>query len=124
MPAISYQQIDTIFLPWAKTRGLNVYTECKESEIRTTSIYDAQMNEYHLGVSPDYDTDEELVVVGSGLLKRSDKKHTFYRERKNYDFRRKVALADLESALNESFLWIDRWSSQLAAIKEAQQDAT
>ena len=52
MPAISYQQIDTIFLPWAKARGLNVYTECKESEIRTTKIYDAQMNEYDLGVSP------------------------------------------------------------------------
>jgi hypothetical protein len=124
MPAISYQQIDTIFIPWAKARGLNVYTECKESEIRTTRIYDSQMNEYDLGVSPDYDTDEDLVVVGSCLLKRSDKKHTFYRERKNYDFRSKVALADLESALDESFSWIDRWSAQLAAIKEAQQDAS
>ena len=117
MPAISYQQIDTIFVPWAKDRGLNIYTECKDSEIRTTRVYDAQMNEYDLGVSPDYDSDEELVIVGSCLLKRSDKKHTFYRERKNYVFRRKVALADLESALDASFSCIDKWGAQLASTK-------
>jgi hypothetical protein len=117
MPAISYQQIDKTLAPWAKARGLHIYTECKDSEIRTTRIYDAQINEYYLGVSPDYDSDEELVVVGAFLLKRSGKKHTFYRERKNYDYRRKVPLADLESALDESISCIDKWSAQLASTK-------
>ena len=117
MPAISYQQIDEIFVPWARARGLNIYTECKDSEIRATRIYDSQMNEYDLGVSPDYDSEEELVIVGSCLLKRSDKKHTFYRERKNYDFRIKVSMSDLGSALDESFSWIDKWSAQLASTK-------
>lgn len=117
MPAISYQQIDTVFVPWAKAHGLHLYTECKDSEIRTTRVYDARMNEYDLGVSPDYDSDEEVVVVGSCLLKRSDKKHTFYRERKHYDFRRKVPMAELASALDEAFSHIDKWSTQLASTE-------
>lgn len=124
MQAISYHQINTILLPWAKVRGLNVDTECKATEIRTTTIYDAQMYEYDLGVYPDRDTDEELVVVGLCLLKRSNKKHAFYRERRKWDFRVKAALADPESALDESFSRIDRWSAQLASIKVARQDAS
>lgn len=118
MPAISYDQIDQIFLPWARQRGLHVYTVCKDEPIRTTRPHDQWMNEYDLGVSPDYDSQDELVIVGCCLMKRSGKMHTFYRERRNFDFRSKVSLPELTATLDEAFDCISKWEQQLTPPNE------
>tara|TARA_B100000614_G_scaffold219189_1_gene205272 strand:+ start:411 stop:794 length:384 start_codon:yes stop_codon:yes gene_type:complete len=111
-PHVTYSDIDEILKPWASERNLHIYTECKDEEVRVISVLDEHRDEYHLFVHPDYERIEKKVAVGCALLKRHTKKHTFYRERKNFDYRESIILSDLEAALNRSLKQIEKWGDE------------
>jgi hypothetical protein len=115
-PQFTYSEIDQILMPWAKKLNSNVFTECKDEEIRTISVLDNNRDEYHLFVSPNYETKEKIEIAGSCLIKRHNKKHTFYRERKDFDYRERVDLTELEPALNRCLKQITKWGAEPVGI--------
>jgi hypothetical protein len=75
------------------------------------ALVDDEGGVYQLFATPEFD-DPDAITVGSGLIKRGSKKHTFYRERRNFDFRTKVSLDDLSSALDSAWEQTQLWISQ------------
>jgi len=109
---VTYSEIDEILKPWADERKFHIFTECKDEEVRVISVLDEHRDEYHLFVYPASSAKEKKVAVGCALLKRHTKKHTFYRERKNFDFRECVGVSELEAALNRSLDQIKKWGDE------------
>ena len=66
---------------------------------------------YQLFASPELDV-PRAVTVGAALIKRGTKKHTFYRERRNFDFRTTISLDELSSGLDSAWELVQLWISQ------------
>lgn len=75
------------------------------------AIVDDAGDIYQLFATPDCD-DLNSITIGAALIRRGTKKHTFYRERRNFDYRRKVNLGGLASALDEALGFVSVWISQ------------
>ena len=109
MSNVRFSEIDLFFVPWANGHGLEVYSQAKEEETRSVLPVDAAGNEYQIWAIPEFRVEGLEVSVGAALLRRGGKKHTFYRERKNYEFRVSVPLAQTESALSEAWCAVKKW---------------
>jgi hypothetical protein len=116
MKNITYKDIDPILLPWAAKNNFQVFTECKDEEIRSIIVVDKCGNEYGIYAIPDGENDNKSVAVGADLHERGGKKHTFYRERKQFHFRKSVALEYLEKTLEEAFELTRAWGVNPAEI--------
>ncbi len=103
MNKVRFSEIDQFFLPWAKSHGLAVYMQVKDEETRTVLSVDSEGNEYQIWAIPEFRPNGSEVSVGAALLRRGNKKHTFYRELKNYEFRVSIPLAQTGSALSEAW---------------------
>ena len=121
MKQISYSDIDIVLRPWAVAHRLNILTDCKGEETRAMFLVDPWGDEYELYAVPDWDNNKTAVAVGADLIKRGNKKHTFYRERKEYHHRQSVTLTDLGDALDEAWETIERWSAQTQNKRSAKQ---
>jgi hypothetical protein len=66
---------------------------------------------YQLFAAPECD-DSRAITVGAGLIKRGTKKHTFTREMRNFDFRKKVFIDDLSLGLDTAWEQIHLWIEQ------------
>lgn len=111
MDVISYAQIDEHFRPWAQGHSLPVYTEVGDEETRSVLIVDAAQNEFQIWSVPDYKADCTLVRVGAALLNRGGKRHTFYRERRNFVFDVSVPLAQVPCALEQAWSVVSGWQN-------------
>lgn len=109
-----FAEIDRFFLPWAKSHGLAVYTQARDEEIRSVLSVGVAGSEYQIWATPELPLSESKVSVGAALLRRANKKHTFYRERKNYQFRVSVPLEQSDSALSEALTIIQRWEEEFS----------
>lgn len=47
---VTYEQIDEILIPWTKQKGLHIFAEYKETEIRGVNIVDDSGDIYSMGV--------------------------------------------------------------------------
>ena len=113
MRTIRYSEIDLFFSPFAKSKGLAIYTQAKDEETRVVRYVDHRGHEFELWAVPEYRQDMSEVNVGATLIKRGDKKHTFYRERKHYEFRASVPLVDLGEALASAWAAVQGWSNSI-----------
>ena len=100
-----YSDIDTILTPWAVDRGLHIFTECKDEEVRVIQIVDDMGDTYQLYAGPDPKDpnypDTSLALVGVSLTKRGDKKHhAMFRERQRFTFEQRVPPTEIAPALN------------------------
>ena len=66
---------------------------------------------YQLFAAPEFG-DPRAITVGAGLIKRGTKKHTFSREMRNYEFRKKVIIDELSLALDSAWEQIQIWIEQ------------
>ena len=108
---ISYRDIDRVLLPWAATHELHVYIDCKGEETRAMLFVDKVGDEYEIYAIPDYEAKSELIAVGCDLRKRGNKKHTFFRERAKFHFRKSIGLEDLRDTLDEAWSVIQQWGN-------------
>jgi hypothetical protein len=115
MNPISYNDIDQTLLPWAAERGLHVYTECKGEEVRHMIFVDQWGDQYGLYAIPDYDNGNKTIAVGADLEKRASKMHTFYRERKQYHFRKSTDLSAYRENLDAVWRLTNEWGQQYHA---------
>ena len=92
---------------------MHVYTEYKGEEVRSISAVDKWGDQYGLYAVPDCENGNKTVAVGADLEKRANKQHTFYRERKQYHFRKSVDVSALKDTLDEAWLTTNGWSEQL-----------
>lgn len=113
MKEITYNSIDTILLPWARKHDFHVFTECKDEEIRSMIVVDASGNQFGIYAIPDWENGNKTVAVGADLDKRGGKKHTFYRERKQYHFRKSVDLENLGKTLEEVLEITKAWGDKI-----------
>jgi hypothetical protein len=103
--------MDPILTPWAAARGLYVATRHHNFEVRSMPVVDDSGDIYQLFATPELD-DPHAVIVGAALIKRGTKKHTFSRERRNFDYRTKVSLDELESGLDTAWKHVQLWIEQ------------
>src|SRR6478736_5631851 len=89
-----YRELDPALKPWAASHGLQISTRHRSEEVRSMSVVDDLGDIYQLFATPELD-EPQAVTVGAALIKRGTKKHTFFRERRNFDFRTKVPLDGL-----------------------------
>ena len=75
------------------------------------SVVDDLGDIYQLFATPELD-EPQSVTVGAALIKRGTKKHTFFRERRNFDFRTKVPLDGLSSGLDSAWGRVQLWIEQ------------
>lgn len=113
MTRITYQEIDSILLPWAKEQVLYVMTEYKDEEVRSISVVNDFGDEFQIYLAPDTDNEETKVIVGAELLRLGGKKHTFHRESKKFHFRKVVDLAGLEAVLNRALQRTREWALEV-----------
>lgn len=109
MNEITFKDIDPILLPWAKKNNFKVFTECKDEEIRSMIVVDKWGDEYGIYAIADGENGKMTVAVGADLHGRGGKKHTFYRERKQFHFRKSVELEYLEKTLVEALDLTRAW---------------
>ena len=112
MNEITYKDIDSILFPWAKKHSFHVFTECKDEEVRSMILVDCWGDQYGIYSIPDWENGNETVAVGADLDKRGSKKHTFYRERKQFHFRKSVELKNLENTLEEALELTRAWGTK------------
>lgn len=102
-----YFQIDPVLMPWARTHGLHVYTECRDDEIRAIDIVDDLGDSYSLGVgSPDTDGSvrvwvSEQRVAGRPVVSRQIRSQTFT-----------TTVAELEQVLESAYRQTELWISE------------
>ena len=102
-----YSQIDTVLMPWARTRGLHVYTECRDDEIRSIDIVDDIGDSYSLGVgSPAADGAvsvwvSEQRVGGRSVVSRQIRSKSFT-----------TTIAGLEQVLESAYRQAESWISE------------
>jgi len=120
MKQISYSDIDSILKPWAAAHRLIVLTDCKGEETRAMFHVDQWGDQYELYAVPDWKTENTAVTVGADLTKRGNKKHTFFRERRQFHHRQSVALTDLDDALDKAWNKIGQWSAQTQSRQSAE----
>jgi hypothetical protein len=111
MNVISFKDIDQVLIPWAKERNLHIYKEYKDEEVRSMIFVDKWGDVYQLYSIPDFENNNMSVAVGADLSNRGDKKHTFFRERREYHFRKSVALVNMASTLDEAWRTVQEWGS-------------
>ena len=76
---------------------------------------------YQLFASPEVD-EPQAVTVGAALIRRGSNKHTFYRERRNFDFRTRVPLEGLSSALDSAWVSVFSFGLRSRDIHEPQHE--
>jgi len=112
MKEITFKDIDPILLPWAKKHNFHIFTECKDEEIRSMIVVDTWGDQYGIYATPDWENGNATVAVGADLDKRGNKKHTFYRERKQFHFRKSVELKCLERTLEDALESTKAWGAE------------
>jgi hypothetical protein len=100
-----YSQIDLVLMPWARTHGLHVYTECRDDEIRAIDIVDG--DSYALGVGlPEADGTVSVWVseqrVGGQPVP----------SRKIRSQRSTTTVAELERTLESAYRQAESWISE------------
>jgi|GEM_PF-2403278 len=111
-----YSDIDQFLTPWAADRGLHIFTECKDEEVRVIQIVDDMGDTYQLYAGPDPKDknypDTPLALIGVSLSKRGDKKHhAMFRERQKFTFEKRVPLTEIEMTLNAVWQQALEWIS-------------
>jgi hypothetical protein len=113
MGNVSFAQIDRFFVPWAEGHGLAVYTQAKDEETRAVVRLDDEGNEFEIWAIPEFRPGFSEVSVGAALRLRGNKKHTFFRERKNYYYCISVSLNETVNALGEAWRVVLLWEQAL-----------
>ena len=108
---VRYPELDPILQPWALRHGLMFATRYRDDEVRSMEVVDDFGDSYQLFAAPEFD-DPGAITVGAGLIKRGTKKHTFNRERRDFDFRKKVFIEELSLALDSAWEKIQFWIEQ------------
>jgi hypothetical protein len=103
MKEITYDEIDRVLFPWARAHQISVFTEHKDEPVRAMLFLDQWGDQYEMYAIPDWENGNKTVAVGADLNMRGDKKHTFYRERKRYYFKKSIPLVHLASTLDEAW---------------------
>jgi len=111
MNEITYKDIDLVLVPWAAAHKLHLFTECKDEETRAMILTDQWGDQYELYAVPDWQALKTMVRVGADLTKRGTKKHTFYRERKQYHFLKTIEYSKLSETLDEALDQTTKWGS-------------
>ena len=114
MSEVRFSDIDLFFVPWAKAHGLAVYMQTKDQETRAVLPVDVAGNEYQIWAMPEVGVEGSEVSVGAALLRRAGMRHTFYRERKLYEFRVSVPLAQTGAALTQAWGAVKKWEEALS----------
>lgn len=108
---LRYRELDPILEPWAERHGLQISTRHRSDETRTMIVVDDAGDTYHLFAIPDYQQ-PNLTSVGGVLVNRGTKKHTFSRERRQFDFRQSVSFRDVPAALDSAWQRVQEWIAQ------------
>jgi hypothetical protein len=71
---MKFEEIDPIFHTWATRHGLQVYTDCKDEEVRMVRMYGAGKEFADIGVST---APNGRYIVGVGIARRPSRNSEF-----------------------------------------------
>jgi|GEM_PF-3515493 len=83
-------------------------------------VVDKWGDEYGIYAIPEWENGNKSVAVGADLHERGGKKHTFYRERKRFHFRKSVELDYLEETLEEALPLTKSWGTKNNEVESAE----
>jgi hypothetical protein len=93
-----YLQIDPILYPWAKTHGLLVATQFKDSEVRSIQIVDDAADSYSLWINAPQENGSISVGITENTSRKSKLRQHFI-----------TSLLDLDKTLEKAYAIAESW---------------